>query len=151
MNKKIGVLGGGSWGTALAILLGKKGYNIDMWLRNKQQCDNISKSKENTRYLPGIVIPNNVNVINDIEKTIKGKDIIVLAVPTHAVRNTLKNIKGIIKDNQVIVNVAKGIENNSLCRVSEIVKEEVPNIEYAILSGPSHAEEVAKDTPTDFF
>lgn len=148
MNEKIGVLGGGSWGTALAILLGKKGYDVDMWLRNKQQCDVINKSRENTRYLPGIIIPNNVNIINDIEKTIIGKDVIVLAVPTHAIRNTLIDIKDIIKDNQVIVNVAKGIENDSLCRVSEIVKEVVPQVEYAILSGPSHAEEVAKDIPT---
>ncbi len=148
MKEKVCIVGGGSWGTALAILLGKKGYNLDIWLRNKKQCDDINKYRENVKYLPGIIIPNSIKVINDIQKTIKDKDIIVLAVPSHAVRGTLKHLKKIITKNQIIVNLAKGIENDTLCRISEIVKEELPNIQYAVLSGPSHAEEVAKDIPT---
>ena len=148
MKEKIGIVGGGSWGTALAILLGKKGYNLDIWLRNKKQCDDINKYRENVKYLPGIIIPNSIKVIKNNEKTIKDKDIIVLAVPSHAVRSTLKHLKEIVTKNQIIVNLAKGIENDTLCRISEIVKEELPNIHYAVLSGPSHAEEVAKDIPT---
>ncbi|RKD34324.1 NAD(P)H-dependent glycerol-3-phosphate dehydrogenase [Thermohalobacter berrensis] len=148
MLSKIGILGGGSWGTALAVLLAKKGYDIDLWIRNKEQCDNINFSKENVKYLPGVIIPNNVKILNDIEKVVLDKEIIVLAVPSHAVRETLKKIKNKVDKEKTIVNVSKGIECDTLMRISEIVDEEIPNINYAVLSGPSHAEEVAKDIPT---
>lgn len=148
MNTNVGILGGGSWGTAIAILLAKKGIKVDLWIRNKEQCDKTAYSKENIRYLPGVVIPNNVNIINDIEKAVFKKNIIVLAVPSHAVRGVLKQIKGYIVDKSIIVNVAKGVECDTLLRVSQIVGEEIPDANYAILSGPSHAEEVAKDVPT---
>ncbi|EOD01282.1 NAD(P)H-dependent glycerol-3-phosphate dehydrogenase [Caldisalinibacter kiritimatiensis] len=148
MSYKISILGGGSWGTALAILLGKKGYNIDLWTRDKEQCEHMNTARENTKYLPGIVIPNNVNIVNDIEKAIYKNDIIVLAIPSHAVRSAVELIKNNVNEGQVIVNVAKGIETDSLHRISEIVSEVIPNSKYAVLSGPSHAEEVARDMPT---
>lgn len=148
MVEKIGVLGGGSWGTALAILLSKKGYEVEVWVRNKKQCNGMNISRENIDYLPGVIIPNNVTIVNDLEKAVKDKSILVLSIPSHGVRNTLLNSKKYMKPNQVIVNVAKGIENNSLMRISQIVKEVVPESRYAILSGPSHAEEVARDMPT---
>ena len=109
MKEKIGVIGGGSWGTALAIFLAKKGYDIDLWLRDKKQCDDISHTRENIKYLPGVVIPNNINITNDISRAVYMKDVIVSAVPSHAVRDTLKAIKNEVDKNQVIVNVAKGI------------------------------------------
>ncbi len=148
MNEKIGVLGGGSWGTALAILLGKKGLDVDIWLRDEKQVDEIIKSGENKKYLPKVKLPENLNVMTDVEKAIFNKDIILLAVPTHGVRGTLMNFKKYINKDQVIVNVAKGIENDTLMRISEIVKEILPENKYAVLSGPSHAEEVAVDIPT---
>ena len=148
MNEKIGVLGGGSWGTALAILLGKKGLDVDIWLRDEKQVDEIIKSGENKKYLPKVKLPENLNVMTDVEKAIFNKDIILLAVPTHGVRGTLMNFKKYINKAQVIVNVAKGIENDTLMRISEIVKEILPENKYAVLSGPSHAEEVAVDIPT---
>jgi len=148
MNSKIGVIGGGSWGTALAILLAKKGLSVDLWLRDKTQCQEISFSKENVKYLPGVIMPNNINVTNDLDLVVKGKEVIVLAVPSHGVREILKNIKSKIPKDQIIVNVAKGIETDSLLRISEIVLEEIPMAKYTVLSGPSHAEEVAKDMPT---
>ncbi|MGF7057309.1 NAD(P)H-dependent glycerol-3-phosphate dehydrogenase [Brassicibacter mesophilus] len=148
MQEKIGVIGGGSWGTALAILLAKKGYNIDLWLRDKKQCDDISYTRENVKYLPGVVIPNNISITNDISKAVYKKNVIVSAVPSHAVRDTMKSIKNEISKNQIIVNVAKGIETNTLHRLSEVVSQEIPDVQYAVLSGPSHAEEVAKDIPT---
>lgn len=148
MTDKIGMIGGGSWGTALAILLSKKGYNVDLWLRNKKQIEEINLSRENVKYLPGVIIPTNVNVTNDLEEVISNKDILILSVPSHSVREVLIEGKKYIKSNQVIVNVAKGIENGSLMTVSQIVKEILPENEYAILSGPSHAEEVARDMPT---
>ncbi|MTI69909.1 MAG: NAD(P)H-dependent glycerol-3-phosphate dehydrogenase [Firmicutes bacterium] len=146
--KNIGVIGGGSWGTALAILLGKKGYNVDLWIRNNKQVKKMKMARENVRYLPGVILPDKININNDMLKTIHKKDIILLAVPSHAVRNVLEKMQKHVEANQVIVNVAKGVEQNTLFRVSEIVKEILPESNYAILSGPSHAEEVAKDMPT---
>lgn len=148
MFHNIGVIGGGSWGTALAILLSKKGYNIDLWIRNEEQCKEINNSRENIKYLPGVVIPNNVFVTSNLAQALDNKDLIVLAVPSHAVRETLISAKEHVKKEQIFVNVAKGIENDTLLRVSQIVHEIVPQAKYGILSGPSHAEEVARDVPT---
>jgi len=142
------ILGGGSWGTALAVVLAKKGYNIDLWVRDKKQCEEINIARENIKYLQGVLLPNHINATDDIEKAVLNKKIIVSAVPSHAVRDTIRLIKGYTCDKPIIVNVAKGIEIDTLLRISEIVKQEMPNVEYAILSGPSHAEEVARDIPT---
>ncbi len=146
--KNICILGGGSWGTALAVVLAKKGYSIDLWIRDKKQCDEINNARENLKYLQGILLPNNINVTDDIINAVSNKKIIVSAVPSHAVRKTMKAIKEHLCEEPIIVNVAKGIEIDTLLRISEIVAEEIPHAEYAILSGPSHAEEVARDIPT---
>lgn len=148
MTERIAVLGGGSWGTALAVLLANKGFEVEMWVRNKIQAEEMNITKENKKYLPNVKLPSNLKVNDDLEKTIYKKDIILLSVPTHGVRSTLNSVKDIIGEEQIIVNVAKGIENNTLMRISEIVKEILPNNKYAILSGPSHAEEVALNIPT---
>lgn len=146
--KNICILGGGSWGTALAIVLAKKGFNIDLWVRDNNQCEEINTARENLKYLQGVLLPNNINATNDIIKAVKDKKVIVSAVPTHGVREVLRSIRNHLNQEAIIVNVAKGIEVDTLLRISEIVKEEIPEIEYAILSGPSHAEEVARDIPT---
>ena len=148
MGIKIGVIGGGSWGTSLAILLSKKGFEVDMWLRNQKQIEDILAKRENKKYLPGIKIPDDLNICDNLELTIKDKDIILLSVSSHGIREILLNSRNHIENNQIIVNVAKGIENYTLMKVSEIVSEILPNNKYAILSGPSHAEEVARDIPT---
>ncbi len=148
MEKRIGVLGGGSWGSALAILLANKNYDVEMWMRRKNQIDEIKETRYNKRYLPDALFPNNLEVIDDMERTIRGKDIILMSVPTHGVREVLNNAKKYIKKDQIIVNVSKGIENESLLRISEIVGEILPDNKYAVLSGPSHAEEVSKDMAT---
>ncbi|WP_066502831.1 NAD(P)H-dependent glycerol-3-phosphate dehydrogenase [Abyssisolibacter fermentans] len=148
MNTSIGVIGGGSWGTALSILLANKGLNVDLWIRNNEQVKIINNTRLNNKYLPDVHLPEGINVTNDIIKAVYEKDIVLLAVPSHAVRETVKKIKTNIRKDQVIVNVAKGIENDSLMRISEIVNEELTDYKYAILSGPSHAEEVAKNMPT---
>lgn len=148
MCKSIGVLGGGSWGTALAILLANKTYNVDIWVRNKEKSLEMNNIRENKRYLPDVKFPEGLNVISDLEKAIYKKDVVLLAVPTHGVREALNSAKEYINKNQIIVNVAKGIENDSLSRISQIVNEILPDNKYAILSGPSHAEEVAINIPT---
>ncbi|WP_352419933.1 NAD(P)H-dependent glycerol-3-phosphate dehydrogenase [Proteiniborus sp.] len=142
------ILGGGSWGTALSIVLAKKGYNVDLWLRDKKQCEEINMTRENLKYLRGVLLPNNITAVDDIIKAVSNKKIIVSAVPSHAIREVLKTIKNHTSEEPIIVNVAKGIEVDTLLRISEIVKEEIPKAEYTALSGPSHAEEVARDIPT---
>lgn len=144
----VGVLGGGSWGTALAMVLSNKGHNVTMWSRNKEQVDDMIKLGENKKYLPNVRLPKNLKVTNNIKEAIINKDIILLSVPTHSVRDVLVSNKEYIKEDQVIVNVAKGIENDTLLRVSEIVSEILPKNKFVVLSGPSHAEEVALNIPT---
>ncbi len=145
---KIGVLGGGSWGTAIARVLANKNYSVTMYIRDTEQIEEILKSRENKKYLPGVILPENLNIVSDIENTIRESEIIVLGTPSHTIRDILNENKEYFTDNQILVNIAKGIENNSLMRVSEIVKEILPNNEYVVLSGPSHAEEVGLDMPT---
>lgn len=145
---KIGVIGGGSWGTALAILLSNKKHEVSIWVRNKEQLEDMVKLRENKRYLPNVIIPNGIVITNDISEVVHNKDLLVLSIPSHGVRETLNSCRNYIKKEQVIVNVAKGIENDTLLRISQIVGEILPENSYAVLSGPSHAEEVAKNMPT---
>lgn len=145
---KVAVLGGGSWGTAMALLLAKKGHSVEMWLRNEEQVEDIKRDRENKKYLPGPIFPENLTVSSDIEKTILGKDIIVLATSSHGIRGVLNASKSIIKKDQIITNLSKGIENDSLMTISQVVEEILPDNKFVALSGPTHAEEVAVDIPT---
>lgn len=146
--EKVCVLGAGSWGSALALVLAKKGYKVIMWTLSKEQADKINKTKENIDYLPGILLPNNISVTTNIEEAVKDSKIIVLAVPSQAIRSVSSQIKPFVKEDQILVDVAKGLEKGSGLRLSEVCKQELPNNPYVTLSGPSHAEEVAKDIPT---
>lgn len=148
MSKSIGILGGGSWGTALSLVLANKGYKLDLWLRDEEQCRKINETRKNEKYLKDAILPENINITTDIEKTLKNKDVILLAIPTHGVRSSLEKYRDLFEDGQIIVNVAKGIENNTLERISEIVGDILPENKFVALSGPSHAEEVAVNDPT---
>ncbi len=148
LDCKVGVIGGGSWGSALAVLLASKGIKTDVWLRNKEQANEIRKVRINTKYLPGVLLDDNINITTDIDEAILDKEIIILAIPTQGVRNTLTFIGDKIKQKQIILNVSKGIETESLKRISELVEEIYPNNPFCVLSGPSHAEEVALGIPT---
>lgn len=143
----IAVLGGGSWGTAIARLLSNKGINVSFYIRNEKTVNDINLHHENIQYLEGVSL-NNLRATNNIEKAVKDADIIVLAIPTGAIRSVLNSIKEFVNDKQIFVNLAKGIEVDTLDLVSDIVKENFPNNSFAVLSGPSHAEEVGKDIPT---
>ncbi|QUH26090.1 NAD(P)H-dependent glycerol-3-phosphate dehydrogenase [Serpentinicella alkaliphila] len=147
-NYTIAVLGAGSWGTALAHLLANKGYQVNLWMRSNIQYNTMVETKENKKYLPGIQLSASLSYHLDIEKALSGAKIILVAVPTQQVRGLLKSCKQFINKDQVIVNVAKGLEQGTHYRISEVVKEELNDQPYAILSGPSHAEEVAKNMPT---
>lgn len=146
--EKICILGAGSWGSALGLVLAKKGYKVSMWTLNEEQANKINKTRENIDYLPGVLFPNNISVTIDLQDAIVDSKIIVLAVPSQAIRSVSKQIKPFVKDEQILVDVAKGLEKGSGLRLSEVCEQELPNNPYVTLSGPSHAEEVAKDIPT---
>lgn len=144
----IAFVGGGSFGTALSIMLAKKGYKINMWARDNQVVDDINEKRENFKYLPHVVIPSNIEAFSDLRKAIDTSKIVVIAVPSQAVREISKKVKEYIDSDTIIVNIAKGIEENSLKRLSVVIEEELPTNPLVVLSGPSHAEEVALDIPS---
>ncbi|MGI6226807.1 MAG: NAD(P)H-dependent glycerol-3-phosphate dehydrogenase [Peptococcales bacterium] len=148
--KEIAVLGAGSWGTALAVSLSKKGLNIKMWCRDEEQALKIVKTRENVKYLPGVILPHNINVVTNLNEAVKNVDFIVIAVPTHGIRELLRKLIHLLTPTTILVNTAKGIEPDTLLRLSEVFQEEIPGISerLCILSGPSHAEEVGRDMPT---
>jgi len=121
---------------------------VDIWLRDNKQVEEILETRENKRYLPGVFLPKEIGITSDIEKAIYKKDILVLAIPSHSVRQVLNEYKHLIDKSQILLNVAKGIENDTLFRVSQVVNSILPDNPYAVLSGPSHAEEVALNMPT---
>ncbi|MBX4268843.1 NAD(P)H-dependent glycerol-3-phosphate dehydrogenase [Clostridium estertheticum] len=145
---KVAFLGGGSFGTALSIMLAKKGTSVNIWDRKLSVINDINIKRENIKYLPNITVPSGITAFIDIEEVINDTDIIVLSVPSHVIRNICKMITPYLKQNQIIVSIAKGIEEGSLKRISEVIEEEIPSNPIVILSGPSHAEEVALDIPT---
>ncbi|KXZ39570.1 glycerol-3-phosphate dehydrogenase (NAD(P)+) [Alkalithermobacter thermoalcaliphilus JW-YL-7 = DSM 7308] len=147
--EKICVLGAGSFGTSLAILLTNKNeYNVVLWTRDKKQYDEMLNTRKNENYLKDIYLPEKLSISIDLESSLQDSNVILLAVPSQAVRSVLRTIKPYVKDDQIIVNVAKGLEKETGLRISEIVKQELPNNKYVVLSGPSHAEEIAKEVPT---
>lgn len=147
MTKKISIIGAGSWGLALGLLLNEKGNDITLWCYQEQEKDNILMHRENKRCLPGIKIPLEMSVTSSMKEAVEGKNILVIAVPSNAIRATMRQIKTHIEADTIIVNVSKGIEENTLLRLSQVISSEVEN-KTVILSGPSHAEEVARHIPT---
>ena len=147
---KISVIGSGGWGIALAILLHKNGHNLMIWSFDKKEAKELKTTRENKTKLPNILLSDDIEVTDNLKEAVDNKDILVLAVPSKAVRSVSKSLKNIIKDNQIIVNVAKGLEEDSLKTMTDIIEEELKekNPQVAVLSGPSHAEEVGKGIPT---
>ena len=145
--KKIAVIGAGSWGTALAVLLAEKGMDVKVWARREELAQEIQAKKENTQYLPGIKLPNNLIVDNSLKNVLDSSEIIVNAVPSEFFREALREIKKNF-NNQIIVSVTKGIEHDTGKRMSEIIEDELGKVRSAVLSGPNHAEEVSRKMPT---
>ncbi len=145
---KAGVIGAGSWGTALALLLHKNGHEVTLWSILEEEVAMLKKEHEQKDKLPGVKLPEDMLFTTDLKEAVKDKDVLVLAVPSPFTRSTAKLLREAVEDGQIIVNVAKGIEEHSLKTLSEIIEEEVPQAVVAVLSGPSHAEEVGKGIPT---
>lgn len=148
---KIAVLGAGSWGIASSVLLFSNGHQVTLWEFDHQEMTKLSQEREHKQKLPGIIIPKEIEITDDLTPATLGTEMLVLALPSHTVRGVAKKLAGLNLTNPVIVNLAKGIENDTLCRMSEVLKEELPsNLHDKIvtLSGPSHAEEVSGKIPT---
>ena len=147
---KISVIGSGGWGIALTILLHKNGHELTVWSFDKKEAKELKITRENKAKLANILLPEDIVVTDDLKEAVTDKDILVLAVPSKAVRSVSKSLKDIVKEKQIIVNVAKGLEEDTLATMTDIIEEELKgkNPQVAVLSGPSHAEEVGKGIPT---
>lgn len=145
---KVSVLGAGSWGTALAVLLHNNGHDVILWSALGREIDVLREKRENVNKLPGVKIPEPIDITVDLERSLRDADVAVLAVPSPYTRNTCKRIAPFIKNGQILVNVAKGIEEKTLLTLSEMIEQELPDADVSVLSGPSHAEEVGKGLPT---
>jgi glycerol-3-phosphate dehydrogenase (NAD(P)+) len=145
---KVSILGAGAWGTALAILLGNNGHDVTLWSALAPEVEILRKERELKDKLPGAKLPDSVSISDDLESSCKDKEIIVFAVASPYVRRTAKLAKSYIKENQIVVNVGKGIEETTLDTLTDILKEELSGADIAVLSGPSHAEEVSRRIPT---
>lgn len=145
---KISLLGAGTWGCALAILLAGKGHDVTIWTKIENEAKMLESNRNNMKNLPGAIMPEKVKITLDLENACKDKDLIVMAVASPYIRVTAKSAKPFIKDGQIIVNVSKGIEDGTLYTLSQVLKEELPQADIAVLSGPSHAEEVSRGVPT---
>lgn len=144
---RVTFLGGGSFGTALAVLLAEKNNIVNIYNRDKKVVDEINIKRTNEKYMKDLIIPENVTAFDDISEAIEGADYIVLSVPSHVIRSMCRAIKGKVPKNVPIISIAKGIEEDSDKRLSVVIKEEVDN-PVVVLSGPSHAEEIAAKVPT---
>lgn len=147
---KVGIIGAGSFGTALALVLNQNRHNVTCWSFEEEIVAEVKSKGTNEKYLPGVKIPGDVRVISSLEKTVQNKDVILMAIPSQVVRNVLKKMKNFVPANSIWVSVAKGIENKTLLRVTQVINQEakVENSNIVALSGPSHAEEVSRKIPT---
>ena len=145
--EKIGIIGSGTWGTAIAVLLRNNGHEVTLWSAIPAEIEEMAKTRTH-KNLPGVTLPEGIIYTADLEEAMKDKNLLVMAVPSVFVRSTAQKMKPFCKEGQLIVDVAKGIEENTLDTMTQIIKEELPMAETAVLSGPSHAEEVGRKLPT---
>ena len=144
----VSVLGAGSWGLGLALLLNNNGHNVTVWSVLNDEVVMLQTEREHKRCLPGVRIPDSITISGDTANVINNADVLVLAVASPYTRSTAKLIAPFVKEGQIIVNVAKGVEEHTLLTLCQIVEEEIPQAKVAVLSGPSHAEEVSRGIPT---
>ncbi len=149
MTYQASIIGAGSWGTSLAIVLAEKGLSVAMWVRRPEYRIQMLEARENLRYLPGVPLPDGIHLTSDLEEAVQAPTV-VMAVPTHAMRRVAQQIKPYLPSAANVVNVSKGIENDTLMRMSEVLEEtlEIAPERIATLSGPSHAEEVSRKIAT---
>jgi glycerol-3-phosphate dehydrogenase (NAD(P)+) len=150
-NTHIGVVGGGSWGTALANLLARKGYPVDWWIYEPDLCRQVLEKRENNIFLPGIELPENLHPTNDLEAVVHDKAMVLIVVPSHVMRAVTHQMAHHLRTNTFLVSASKGIENDTLLTMSGVIRETIADLgpdRFAVLSGPSFAVEVARGVPT---
>ena len=128
--------------------MAKKGFNVYLWSWIQEETDRLNHDRENKEFLPGIIFPDNIICTHDMEICVENANLIVTAAPSPATRNTAKQLSKFVSDDQIIVNISKGLEESTLLRLSQVYEEEIPQAKIAVLSGPSHAEEVSRCLPT---
>ena len=144
----ISVIGAGCWGTTLAKLLGEKGYSVNLWAYESELVDIINSKHENAKYLPNLILPKTIKATNSLKEAAYDADLIVTAIPSQFLRSVAKDFSGFVKKHTIIVSVAKGIEKGTYKRMSQVIKDEIPDAKVVALSGPNHAEEVSIKMPT---
>ncbi len=145
---KIGIIGAGSWGIALSVLLHNNGHAVTVWSALENEIEMLNREHEQKEKLPGVKLPDDMCFTSDLQQAMEKKDILVLAVPSTFTRSTAHQMKAHAVSGQMIVNVAKGIEEATLMTLSQVIEDEIPQADVAVLSGPSHAEEVGRGIPT---
>ncbi|MDD6660624.1 MAG: NAD(P)H-dependent glycerol-3-phosphate dehydrogenase [Lachnospiraceae bacterium] len=145
--EKIGVIGAGSWGTALAILLNENGNKVTLWSHRETEAEHMQRTRECSK-LPGIKIPEKVEITSDLKRAVSGQQVLVMVVPSRCMRETAELLKEYVTPGTYIISAAKGIEDETLFTMTDILEQVIPQADVAVLSGPSHAEEVAKLLPT---
>ncbi len=145
---KVGIMGAGSWGTALALLLYKNGHEVTVWSIIEEEIEMLKRDREHKSKLPGVKLPEDMAFTSDMEAAVVQKDFVVIAVPSSFTRSTARSMRPYVRGGQILVDVAKGIEESTLMTLSQQIEEEIPQADVAVLSGPSHAEEVGRGLPT---
>lgn len=144
---KISVLGSGGWGTAIAILLVKQGHKVTLWSYLKEESQALRTYGENRPFLPGVLLPEGIQFTSELSECAEA-DLIITATPSHAIRATARNLSPLVCQEQIVLNISKGLEEGSHLTLSKVLEEELPQCEIAVMSGPSHAEEVSRGIPT---
>lgn len=144
---KVSIIGGGSWGIAIAVLLHKNGHEITVWSAVEQEIEMLREKHEH-KMLPGVILPEDISYTTDDKEAVEGKDLLVMAVASSYTRSTSHRLSSLVMPGQKILNVAKGIEEHTVMTLSEIIAQEIPQADVAVMSGPSHAEEVGRGIPT---
>lgn len=148
MKKKIAVLGAGSWGSALSLVLATNGHDVTLWSIAEDEIKMLQEKHEHVDKLPGVKLPESISYTTDMNEAVSGKEFLILAVPSVFTRSTAKSMASYVKEGQIVVCVAKGIEEDTLMTLSEVVEQEIPVADVAVMCGPSHAEEVGRKLPT---
>ncbi|MEX1261833.1 MAG: NAD(P)H-dependent glycerol-3-phosphate dehydrogenase [Balneolaceae bacterium] len=150
--KKVSIIGAGSFGTALAIVLGQGGYPVTLWARENEVVSGINKTRKNPSYISDVELPDSITASTDIEETVRNSDMVLFATPTHALRDVAKTVKPFLTGNEIIVTVSKGIEKDTFMTPTQILVSVLDGKtledQIGVLSGPSHAEEVSTFKPT---
>ncbi len=146
--KQVAVIGSGGWGTAIATILARNGHAVTLWSYMKEESETLKKDGENKRFLPGVTLPANIRFTASLEEAAQGAEFIFMVTPSQAIKATANNLSPYVKEGTVIINASKGLEQETQKRLSQVIKEAIPQARLAVMSGPSHAEEAGRGLPT---